>query len=637
MKYIILITSLLLQFSLISGQNKQAKDLYAEASSLLNKGEYLQAIKSLKASIAADDKYVPAYLLIADIYMQIDRIDGVALIYRDLVKNVGEEYPLGYLTLAETESYLGNYQDALSNLEKFISLKVTDPTQNLIAKRRMDQCKYAIEAIKNPVPFKPINLGPNVNSKYDEYLPALTADEQTLVITRKLPKPAEFMNENDFQEDFFVSKKDSDEWTRALSIGHLLNSQQSEGAQSISADGKYMFFTACNRPEGKGDCDIYFTKKHEGNWLRPMNIGPPVNTADYEGQPSITADGRTLYFISNRAKSIGQWDIWKTNIDEKGEFSVPENLGPLINTTNVEQSPFIHQDNQTLYFSSYGHTGMGSNDIYYSRKDAEGNWQKPENIGYPINTSKNESSLIVNAEGNTAYFASERDSNLGGMDIYRFELYEKARPVATTYFKGIVFDSESKIPLKAKFELIDLETGNLLIESYSDQSTGEFLVCLTKGKNYALNSSREGYLFFSENFAMKEMKTEVDPFIMNVPLQAIKAGLKVVLKNVFFDTNKYDLKPESKVELDKLVTFLTTNPDMKIELSGHTDDVGNDNENQTLSENRAKAVYDYLIQKSVAPERLTHTGYGEKQPLAANDNEQGRAMNRRTEFKVLEN
>ncbi|MBK9799966.1 MAG: OmpA family protein [Bacteroidetes bacterium] len=368
----------------------------------------------------------------------------------------------------------------------------------------------------------------------------------------------------------------------------------------------------------------------------PKNVGPPINSKYWDSQPSLSSDGNTLYFVSNRPGGKGEKDIWASSLTKDGYWGTPVNLGDSINTAYSDMSPFIHPDNKTLYFASEGQPGMGRHDIFYARMKKDGNFGTPVNIGYPINTSGDEFSLIVNSKGNLAYFASaDRKEGFGNLDLYSFDLYEKARPTLVTYVKGKVFDSESKKLLDARLELIDLETSKVVADMYSNSITGEYLVCLPANKNYAFTASRNGYLFYSENFSLKENKNQGEPYLIDIAMKPIKAGEKVVLKNIFFETGKYNLKDESKSELNKLGDFLNLNPKVKIEVSGHTDNVGDDKMNQTLSLNRAKSVYDYLLNNGIAAERLTYKGYGETQPVESNDTDKGRAANRRTEFKVV--
>ena len=337
-----------------------------------------------------------------------------------------------------------------------------------------------------------------------------------------------------------------------------MNTDGNEGAQAISPDGRFLVFTACNRPDGYGSCDLYISERLNNKWSMPKNMGNIVNSKSWDSQPSISANGKTIYFASSRAGgSKGQADIWTTTRNGNGSWTKPENIGDLINTRGIEFSPFIHPDNTTLYFSSDGHPGMGGMDIFYCKRDATGSWGVPKNIGYPINTFGDESSLILNANGDMAYFSSDKLGGFGKNDLFKFELYEEARPDPVTYLKGVVYDNETKEKLEAKFELIDLENEHTVVESYSDRVNGEFLVCLPTSNNYALNVSKEGYLFFSENFTIPEAaRNKVEPYLKNIPLKPIKVGETVVLRNIFFDFDKYTLKKQSVVELKRLIALL---------------------------------------------------------------------------------
>jgi outer membrane protein OmpA-like peptidoglycan-associated protein len=341
-----------------------------------------------------------------------------------------------------------------------------------------------------------------------------------------------------------------------------------------------------------------------------------------------------LFFSSNRPGGKGGADIWMATKATNGKWGKVVNLGDSINTPGDETSPFIHPDNTTFYFASDGWPGMGGSDIYMSRnKPNNGGWAKALNLGYPINTYANEMGLIVNANGDRAYFSSNRIPEKG-LDIYFFELDSKMRPVQVSYFKGKIYDAETKTPLEAQFELLDLKTSKVINQAVSNKYTGEFLVCIPTNQNYALNVAKQGYLFYSENFTLSGIDNN-KPFLKDIPMQAMKAGNKVVLKNIFFESNSFELKPESTVELGKVLQFINQNPNIKIEISGHTDNVGNDVLNQKLSENRAISVVNYFISKGVPSSRITSKGYGKTQPIADNKTEEGKAMNRRTEFKII--
>jgi outer membrane protein OmpA-like peptidoglycan-associated protein len=339
--------------------------------------------------------------------------------------------------------------------------------------------------------------------------------------------------------------------------------------------------------------------------------------------------------VSNRAGGQGGTDIWKCTKNEAGKWANLVNLGDSVNSPENEESPYIHPDNKTLYFSSEGWPGMGNKDLFLSRIKKDGKFSTPMNLGYPINTAESERDLIVSANAKTAYFSSERPGGNGGLDLYSFELYKEAQPQAVTYVKGKVFDKVTKIGLEAKFELIDLETGQMVMQATSMTGSGEFLVCLPINKNYLMNVSKNGYLFASENFSLKGLTDNLKAYEMNVPLTPIKAGEKVVLKNIFFETASFTLKEESKIELQKLKSFLILNAATTIEIGGHTDNVGDKKSNQILSENRAKAVYDYLIANEITKERLTFKGFGDTMPIDDNKTETGKANNRRTEFMIV--
>ncbi|MEP7128814.1 MAG: OmpA family protein, partial [Chitinophagales bacterium] len=347
----------------------------------------------------------------------------------------------------------------------------------------------------------------------------------------------------------------------------------------------------------------------------------------------VCHNGKILFFTSTRTGGKGGSDIWISTKDKNGKWSIPVNAGDSINTPLDEKTPFIHSDGKTLYFSSPGHPGMGKDDIFYSRKKEDGSWSRAVNIGYPINTKNDENSLIVSLDGKHAYFASDRFKLNRDMDLYYFDLYEEARPKLVTYVRGIVTDAADETPLAADLQLIDLETGIISGEATADKQTGNYLVSIPTGKNYAMNVSAKGYLFYSENFSLKNFINE-EPFQLNIHLQAIKTGSTVVLKNIFFESDSYLLKEESKAELNKLTDLLKQNSTLKIQISGHTDNQGTAAYNQLLSENRAKTVYDYLVVNGIIASRLTYKGYGETKPLQSNDTEAGKSVNRRTEFTV---
>lgn len=615
--------------------NKKAISQYEKTLQQWLQGKTSQAIKGFEKTLEIAPDFIEANFMLGDIYADMNDMNNAKKHYLNGVLTDSTYYTKGWYWLAGFEMNVGNYDMAKQYYNVFLALDTENADLQSSARKGVAEAEFRKYATANPVPFKPQNMGKMINTQYDEYLPALTADEQTLIITRKEPrKPTTTANTPD-EEDFYISTKDAiGNWTMAQRLDEPLNSTNNEGAQCISQDGRFIVFTICGEG-GMGSCDLYWSKKVGNKWSKPKNLGSAVNSRYWDSQPSFSIDGKTLYFTSNRPGGKGGKDIWKTTLNADGRWEKAVNMGDSINTPQDETCPFIHYDDQTFYFASNGHIGMGGFDIFYSRRVDDTTWTMPTNIGYPINTSGEEVNLIVGAGGNMAIFSSDKLEGCGGQDLYSFELYKEAQPIPTTYMKGIVFDEKTKQPLAADFRIIDLENENEVVSAFADAVTGSFLISLPANKNYALNVSMSGYLFYSENIELLSGTPE-QPFLKNVPMKKLLVGESVVLKNVFFETNKYDLKDESRVELLKLRDFMQNNPEVTIEISGHTDNVGNDTDNQVLSERRAQAIYNFLIENGVEDIRLSYKGYGETQPIDVNDTEEGRANNRRSEFKIKE-
>ena len=612
-----------------SSPNKLAQKSYLQANKYIGDKAYSLAIAELKKAVSEDNKFTAAYQQLGDLYRRLGDYPNAVSSYKKVIEIDPEFYNVTYFGLGESELNTGAYESALIHFKKYASSTGLSDESKIKTGKYIADCLFSLQAIKTPVSFKAVNMGTGVNSAQDEYLPVITADEKRIIFTRKSSN----------NEDFYTSVKSPEGWLKAISLSPNINTFEfNEGAQCISPDGNYLFFTGCNRPDGLGRCDIYISKWEGSEWSRPFNIGAPVNTPGWESQPSISADGRTLYFVSTRNGGKGGYDLWKSELMKEGSWSVPVNLGPEINTPYDEQSPFIHPDDQTLFFSSNGWPGLGNKDLFVTRKKNPGEqktlWEKPQNLGYPINTFGEESGLSINSTGNIAFFASDKQGGSGGFDIYSFEMPEKLRPTAVTYVKGLVADGNSRKPLEAKIQIINLKTGAFAFDDTTNPFTGEFLATMTPGNSFALNVSKPGYLFYSQNFT-PDLKQAVKPYMIEVLLQKIEIGGMVVLNNIFFETNKFDLLPESKTELGQLITFLNENPGVSIEIAGHTDNIGDDSSNQALSESRAKTVYDYLIQNKVPSSKLSFKGYGEGKPLNDNSTEENRKNNRRTEFKFI--
>lgn len=609
------------------GATKKSRDLYDEAYNATATGRSRNAVDLLKQATANQGGFIDAWYLMGVLQMENLRDYPAAVLSLEKVNQLNPEFK-NELCYQLGRAYFFNQQyekakEALNRC-KGKQLSLSDETQ---VNQYLKSADFAVTAIKNPRKFQPKNLGKGVNTASEELMPTITADERYIYFTR-LDQSGYMLEEN-----IYVSQDVRGNWDSARMLESPISMYAyNDGATCISPSGKYLFFTSCERPGGYGNCDIWFASKNETGFEKPRNMGNKINKPGKDIQPSISADARTLYFASNRAGGYGGLDIWMSTLQEDYSWSEPKNLGPLINTQFDEERPFIHPDDNTLYFSSDGHPGFGASDFFVSRKLANGEWGRPENLGYPINGPGDEIGIVITADGRTAYFASDRIEGNGGMDIYSFETDDNYKPNYVTYLKGKVFDSESRSALKANIQLFEVESGKLYATLSSD-AKGDFLVTLPSGKNFALAATKEGYLFYSLNFSLKEV-TQGKPFIMDVPMQKIKEGQTIVLNNVFYETNMFSLKNTSATELNVLIDLLTKNPTLKIEIGGHTDNTGLASSNQTLSENRAKSVADFLKAKGISADRITYKGYAATKPLADNSTEEGKAKNRRTEVLV---
>ena len=609
--------------------NKKALQIYDEALGNAQEGKYPAAIALLEKAIATDANYVDAYLSLAGVYGQLKEYTSSISYYEKAFAidlQYTNEYKLPYsINLAG----LGQFEKALTAINEFLAdTRLTNPTSRKAGEYRQRSYQFAVnfdkkQAGKNYV-FAPQNVGDGINSSESEYFPSLAIDGGELIFTRRL---------RNYNEDFFSSNKKYNTWDIATPLPGNINTDQNEGAQMISQDGQWLVFTGCNRRDGFGSCDIYISFLTPKGWSEAMNLGGAINSDQWDSQPCLSPDKRDLYFASRRFGGYGGSDIYVSHLQPNGKWSDPENLGPEINTPGDENSPFMHADNQTLYFTSSGLQGYGDEDLFLTRKGPKAVWSIPENLGYPINTISREGTLFITADGETAYYASDRSDTRGGLDIYSFTMRDDIKPNKTLWVKGKVFDQKTTKGLPSSVELIDLSSKEILSKVQTDEQ-GNYLITLPVGKNYAFNVNRKGYLFYSDNYSLTN-KSPDSTYEKNIPLQPIEANASIVLSNIFFDVNKYELKEESQVELDRIVSLLKENPTLTIQISGYTDNVGKPADNLTLSNNRAKAVINYLVGKNINAKRLSAKGYGETQPLAENTTEEGRAKNRRTEMKII--
>lgn len=607
------------------------KKAYRNAYSYQSGREYKEAEKAYKKLIKKEPNFVNAYLQLGGVYEAQKRYDDAYEYYQKAAELAPDYDSKVYYAMGDIMLFNKAYAEAAPHFRRYLSFENNHPKLVERAQKKLGDAEFRPQALANPVPFEPVGLGTSINTSNREYFPSITLEDD-LVYTMQ-----HYVHDR-LQEDLYMSRLVDGEWQQGVSLP-VNTPNDNEGAQSISADGTALVFTVCNRRGDLGSCDLYYSAIQGEYWTPPVNMGMPINTSNWESQPSLSADGKTLYFSRGAPKGQGTRDLYRSHRKADGTWTTPEPVVEL-NTPFNEGGPTLHADGKTLYFSSDGHPGMGRGDLFVSRLQADGTWGKPQNLGYPINTERHEEALAVSRQGRLAYLASDRQGGEGSMDLYQFELPMDVRPTPVTYIKGLVFHALTDQPLSAKVELVNLTTQKAVAD-LTTPSNGEFLLCLPVGR-YALRVNKEGFLFYSATYDLKANTSVDEPYDLKAPLQPIVADkaipikrTPIVLENVFFATASAELRPESKAELDALYALLQAHPTVRILLSGHTDNVGSEADNQTLSQDRARAVREYLIEAGIAAERLESKGFGETQPRYTNDTEAGRAGNRRTTFELI--
>jgi outer membrane protein OmpA-like peptidoglycan-associated protein len=607
--------------------NPKADKAYEDALEKYRDGLLKEAIVSLKKAVDLDKNFLDAYLFLGDIYSDLKDYSTAVSMYETGRSIDTAFFKYSYLKYSTALAGLGKFSNALDAINKYLANPKLGEKSILNGRHWKNNYEFALQyADKHPMSgyvFAPLNLGDNINSEFSEYYPSITINDSVFVFTRRT---------NRAREDFFSSDLSKDGYTKAKPVEGKLNVEPFKGAINISQDGEWLVFAADYGQKGYGGFDIYISYSTPQGWSEPENLGRNINSEAWESAPSLSPDKKALYFVSTKPGGQGGSDIYVTFKTPRGWIPAM-NMGPEINTAGDEQAPFIHADNQTLYFTSNGLQGYGGNDIFLTRKvPGTGKWSIPENLGYPINTIENEGSLFVASNGVTAYYASDRSDSRGGLDLYKFDLREDVRPYKTLYVQGYVYDSKTKKGLPSSVELIDNNT-NTAVQKVQTDETGFYFVTLPVGKDYTFTVNRQGYLFYSKLYELSSKKPD-STYRNDIPLQPIELNATMALKNIQFELNSYKLLPVSLVELDKLLQLLTENPQLKVEISGHTDNIGSAADNLRLSQNRAKAVVEYLVSKGIDPKRLTSKGYGATKPVADNKTEEGRALNRRTEFTI---
>ena len=617
----------------LSTKSKKAIDLYTLADNFRVRGQYEEAIDLLNQAIAKDDNFSEAYLRLGLTYFSMKQYQKAIQQYEkglslttDLNKQKAFWYEMG-------EPYLldGNYSKAMKVLSAFINNETASKQKIDRATRLFRSAEFALNNKTNESSYNLHPLSDTVNEYVLQYFPVLTADQNQLIFTRRVS------NDANGDENLVISAKDENgRWLMPQSISKNINTRLNEGTCSISADGRKLILTCCTGRDGIGSCDLYESKKMGDDWSVPQNLGRNVNSSSWESQPSLSADGRTLYFVSDRRSGLGQRDIWVSTQNENGEWTKAVNAGTVINSPYDEISPFIHANNKTLFFATNGRPGFGGYDIFFSEKDSS-SWSAPKNLGSPINDNEEQYSLFITADGRKGYYSHEETLESGKSRSKIFEVLippQNQIRFRSNYVKGIIRDKLTKSPLEARIELINIKNNEVASLVESDSVSGEYLMVLTQGDEYALYVNKQGYLFKSLNFNYSEV-TDFEPIIINMDLEKITAGSVAILNNIFFDVDKFELKEKSSQELQKIIKLLRDNPGIRVEISGHTDNSGSPEHNRQLSEKRAQSVFTFITQNGIDKARLLPKGHGPDQPIASNETEAGRQQNRRIEFRII--
>lgn len=625
-------------------------------------GKYRSALRNYKIAYDINPSSADLNYKMGEVYLEIERFSALPYIQKayELNPAVSNDV-LYYLGLAY--QYNHDFLEALSCFERYRKLLLPADVEEIDeVKKRLSECEVGIELKENPARAFITNVE-ELNSAYSDHSPVISTDESIMLFTSTREGSVGGvinMFDEEYDEDIYISYKNGKRWSAPVNVGEPLNTRSEDATVGLSADGQNLLIY--NGQRGAGDLQVSSMKGDE--WSYPEWLNKEINSKEKETSASFANNDRMLYFISERPGGMGGKDIWVSERDRKGRWSTPRNLGNIINTPYDEEGVFIHPDGRTIYFSSKGHRTMGGFDIFKSELHDDGIWSEPENLGVPINTPDDDLSFVLSASGRNGYLASKRAGGIGRHDIYMVTFLGPEKPmvlsnednllasfsqtitdnamektvelktIRLTVVKGVITDAISGNPVEAEIEVVDNEKDELIFSNISNSKTGKFLVSLPSGKNYGLAVKAEGYLFHSENFNIPGA-TAYQEIEKEIKLNNIKKDVTIVLRNVFFETGKAILRVESYPELNRLANVLKEVPTLRIEVSGHTDNTGSAATNNRLSKERAKAVVDYLLAQEIAAERLTYEGFGFSQPIADNATADGRQQNRRVEFKVI--
>ncbi len=628
--------------------SKKAEKYFNQAVSAMKSSNYPEAIKLFREAIDEDPDYAEAYYGLGKIYLRPSKfnLNLVKKYYKKVVELCPEYDIYCYYYLGDI--YLG--EDNLDSAHYYMSLFIEDPDKikKTADYEHADSVVTFTKTLKkltgNPVPFNPLSLK-NISTERDEYLPLISPDNELAFYVRKIKqaksKDVFYTQDDSFKEKFMFSvRNENGDFDAGNEMPFPFNQTENQGAATITIDDKTLYFVYCEWLKDKTyyNCDICMSEYVNDRWGDIVNLGTKVNgLKTWESQPSISSDGKTLYFISDRPGGYGGYDIYKSTKDSLDQWTAAVNVGANINSPLNEKTPYIHTDNMTLYFSSMGWQGLGGYDIFFAKKRTDGKFGNPVNIGYPINTASDDVGFIVSTDGHYGYFASNMLKGLGGWDIYSFELYADARPDTVLLVKGNIKDETNNELTYAKVELKNVNTKQVT-QIPVDSASGRFIFATLFKNDYILTVKKEDYSYTSkyiskEDSTIKKAPTHVK---MDFEIKPIEVGQSYRLNDIHFEFAKHELTEDSKRIIDDFFEFLMDHPTLKVSIHGHTDNISGVEFNQTLSEVRAKAVYDYLVERGVDASRLNYKGFGLSKPVASNDTEAGRTLNRRTEFVIIE-
>lgn len=614
-----------------------AKEQIPKALKYWRAKNYREAERYLRKAVMIDEHYADGLYLLGDLYVKMMRLPQAESLWSRLLEecpnyNSEVKYYLGSILL-ENEKY----DRSIALFDDFLDDPDRDFGFDTEVKEALEEALLKQSLYSRPIDFKPRSVR-KVSTISDEYLVSISPDQRTLYFTRRSKKvsrrdgPA---SSTRLVEEFSISERtEAGDFTVGEPMPSPFNQSYNEGGPSIIADNTELYFTVCDDLNGYKNCDIYWSEVDAyGYWSSPRSVGDHINQRNaWESQASVSANGDKLFFASNREGGVGGLDLYACNRLEDGTWSAPYNLGKAINTKENEKSPFIHSDSKTLYFTSDGLQGLGGLDIFYSRMEADTVWDTPVNIGYPINTENDDLGLVVSLDGKTAFFASNKISQGSGWDVFSFEMPEFARPEEVILVSGSLKDDPEDDLKTTSLEIKNLKTKEVT-EVKVDQETGNYArVIQTKPDEDMIISVRKKGLAFSSSY----IKQETPGLEVRTELEAVEleVGKEYKLNDINFGTNSYTLDAISRSVIEEFIIYLEDNPGLKADIQGHTDNVGDDQDNLLLSRNRAKTVYDYVVNKGVSASRVSNHGYGESRPIQDNGSEQGRARNRRTVFVI---